>query len=85
MVPGVCYGNDFVGIGGSEKLLEASFDRRFEADDGFAEAAIDGGAFEVIPDRVHGVNRWEEFDRLIADEAEEALLGCGEEAARFFV
>ena len=55
-------------------LLEASFDGGFGADDGFAQAAFDGGAFEVIPDRVHGVDRRQEFDRLIADEAEEALL-----------
>ena len=85
MVPGVCYGNDFVGIGGSEELLEAGFDGGFRADNGFAEAAFDGGSFEVVPERVHGVDWREEFDGLIADEAEEALLGCGEEAARFFV
>jgi len=85
VVPGVGYGDDFVGACAGEQVFEAGFDGACGSDDGFAEAAFDGGSFEVIPEVVHGVDRRQKLDGLIADETQEALLRRGEEAARGFV
>jgi len=85
VIPGVGYCDNFIGASGGEQLFQAGFDGGFGAYDGFPKAALDGGAFKVIPEGVHRVDGWEKFDGLIADEAEEALLRRGEKAACGFV
>ena len=86
-VEGVGDGDDLVGSGGAKEILEAGADGGFGADDGGGEAGIDRFALDGIPELVHrfGVDRREGFDGLVADEAEEALLRSGEEAAGFSV
>lgn len=79
-----CIGNcdNFVCAGGGDKTLQARGDSGIAADDGCAEFAFDSGAFPVCPESLHGVDGRKQFDGLIANEAQESLLGGGEEALR---
>ena len=85
VVPGVGDGDDFIGGGGGLEAAEAGFDGVCGANDCGAESALDGGALEVVPERLHGVDGGKQLDGLIANEAEESLLRRGEKALRFGV
>lgn len=76
-------GDDFVGAGFSDQFFEAVAHGFIGADDGYAEAGVDGFAFEWAPGlvvggwAVHGLDGWDYFYGLVADEAQETLQRRG--------
>ena len=81
-VVGVGDCDDLVGHGVADELVEPGADRSFRADDGGAELARDRFHLPGLAEGFDGVNRGQQFDGLVADEAQEALLGRGEQMAR---
>src|ERR1700733_854985 len=74
MLVGVSYDDHFIGPCITRQLFQPRLDRRIRSYDRCSEFVLHGCPLPVLPERIHGIDWGQEFDWLVSNESQEALL-----------
>src|ERR1700733_4029574 len=80
MLIGVSDDDHFISRRITHQLLQSRLHHRIRSYNRCSESVLHGCPLRVPPERLYGIDWWPQFDWLVSNESQKALLGCGEQS-----